>query len=178
VTSKGSTRERFEELFLAHYSKIVAILQRMLGDHGRAEDLASETFLKLYRQPLASDSESNVPGWLYRTATNLGIDAMRAATRRSRFEQAAAQEQSGNRKAENGFDQALLSQRQARVRAVLADLRPLQAQLLLLRASGHSYKELAAALGIETGSVGTLLVRAEKAFEQRYREHYAGEEDL
>jgi RNA polymerase sigma-70 factor (ECF subfamily) len=60
----------------------------------------------------------------------------------------------------------------------LAELKPAQAQLLILRASGHSYKELAGALGIEPGSVGTLLVRAEAAFEERFRETYGREEGL
>jgi RNA polymerase sigma-70 factor (ECF subfamily) len=72
----------------------------------------------------------------------------------------------------------LRSERQQRVRRILADLKPAQAQLLLLRASGHSYKELAAALDVEPGSVGTLLVRAEAAFEQSYREIYGNEEDV
>jgi RNA polymerase sigma-70 factor, ECF subfamily len=60
----------------------------------------------------------------------------------------------------------------------LADLKPAQAQLLLLRASGHSYKELAAALEIEPVSVGTMLIRAEAAFEKLYREIYGAEEDV
>ena len=59
-----------------------------------------------------------------------------------------------------------------------ADLKPAQAQLLLLRASGHSYKELAAALEIEPASVGTMLIRAEAAFEKLYREIYGAEEDV
>jgi len=38
-----------------------------------------------------------------------------------------------------------------------------------LRYSGLSYAEIAAALGIAAGSVGTLLARAEADFERRYR---------
>ena len=178
VTTRGSTREHFENLFVAHYSRIVAVLQRMLGDRGHAEELASEVFLKLYRQPLAEWPDGNVPGWLYRTATNLGIDALRAAARRNRLEQAAATGERHNQIGENGLEQMLRAERQQRVRAVLADMKPAQAQLLLLRASGHSYKELAGALDVEAGSVGTLLIRAEAAFEQRYREVYGGQEDL
>jgi RNA polymerase sigma-70 factor (ECF subfamily) len=176
--SEGLRLEEFEALFVKHYPQIVAVLRRIVGDHGRAEDLASEVFLKLYRQPLAQDSDSNVGGWLYRTATNLGIDALRAAARRNSLEQAAARESTHEKTADNGFDQIARSQRAQRVRTVLAEIKPPQAQLLFLRASGHSYKELSAALGIEFVSVGTLLVRAEMAFEQRYRELFGSEEDI
>ena len=176
LTGRGSTDEGFEEVFLAYYGRIVVVLRRLLGDWGRAEDLANEVFLKLYRRPLPQGSDRNVPGWLYRTAMNLGIDALRSSARRKQYEQAAAV--AGSHQGEDSYDQALRAERQQRVRRVLADLRPSQAQLLVLRASGHSYKEVADALGIEPGSVGTLLVRAEGAFAERYRELYGGEEGL
>ena len=169
--SEGSRVGEFEILFVKHYPRIVGILRRIVGDHGRAEDLASEVFLKLYRRLLAQEPDANVGGgWLYRTATNLGIDALRATARRSRFEQAAGQNAGQNKPAENGFERVARFEREHRVRTVLAEIKPAQAQLLLLRASGDSYKELSAALEIEPGSVGTLLVRAEAAFEKRYRE--------
>lgn len=169
----------FETLFLAHYPSIVRVLRRTVGDSGRAEELASETFLKLYRQPLPPEADGNVPGWLYRTAMNLGIDALRAAARRNRFERDAARDETRKpQAAEDGFDRTLRGERQQRVRAVLADLKPAQARLLLLRASGHSYKDLASTLAVEPGSVGTLLVRASTAFEQRYVERFGREEDL
>jgi RNA polymerase sigma-70 factor (ECF subfamily) len=175
---EGSSLEEFEALFVEYYPRIVGILRRIVGDHGRAEDLASEVFLKLYRCPLMQDSDFNAGGWLYRTATNLGIDALRATARRNSFEQAAARDTNHNKIAESGFDQMVRSERAQRVRAVLAGMKPVQAQLLLLRASGHSYKEVSAALEMEPGSVGTLLVRGEAAFEQRYRELFGLEEDV
>jgi len=178
VMSEGSRVGEFETLFVKHYPRVVGILRRIVGDHGRAEDLANEVFLKLYRRPLAQEPEANVGGWLYRTATNLGIDALRATARRRRFEQVAGQDAGQNKPTENGFERVARFEREHRVRTVLAEIKPAQAQLLLLRASGDSYKELAAALEIEAGSVGTLLVRAEAAFEQRYRELFGSEEDV
>jgi RNA polymerase sigma factor (sigma-70 family) len=178
VMSEGFRVGEFETLFVKHYPRIVGILRRIVGDHGQAEDLASEVFLKLYRRPLVQEPEANVGGWLYRTATNLGIDALRATARRSRLEQAAGQDAGQNKPAENGFERVARVEREHRVRTVLAEIKPAQAQLLLLRASGDSYKELAAVLEIEAGSVGTLLVRAEVAFEQRYRELFGSEEDV
>jgi RNA polymerase sigma factor (sigma-70 family) len=176
--NEGSGLGEFETLFVKHYPRIVGILRRIVGDHGRAEELASEVFLKLYLRRLSQDSDTNVAGWLYRTATNLGIDALRATARRSRFEQAAGQDAGQSKAAENGFERTARFERERRVRTVLAEIKPAQAQLLLLRASGDSYKELSAALEIELGSVGTLLVRAEAAFEERYRELFGSEEDV
>ena len=178
VMSEGSRVGEFETLFVTHYPRIVGILRRIVGDHGRAEDLASEVFLKLYRRLLAQEPDANVGGWLYRTATNLGIDALRATARRSRFEQTAGRDAGQNKTAESGFDRMARFEREYRVRTVLAEIKPAQAQLLLMRASGDSYKELAAALEIDAGSVGTLLVRAEAAFEQRYRVLFGLEEDV
>jgi RNA polymerase sigma-70 factor (ECF subfamily) len=56
------------------------------------------------------------------------------------------------------------------VRRALLKLPQKQGQLLLLRHAGLSYKELAEALQVAPGSVGTLLARAEAAFERAYAE--------
>jgi RNA polymerase sigma-70 factor, ECF subfamily len=176
--NEGSGPGEFETLFVKHYPRIVGILRRIVGDHGRAEDLASEVFLKLYIRPVPGETDRNVGGWLYRTATNLGIDALRATARRSRLEQAAGKDAGPNKATENGFERMARGEREQRVRTVLAEMKPAQAQLLLLRASGDSYKDLSGALEIDAESVGTLLVRAEAAFEQRYRELFGSEEDV
>jgi DNA-directed RNA polymerase specialized sigma24 family protein len=48
-------------------------------------------------------------------------------------------------------------------------MKPRKAQLLILRYTDHSYAEIADILGIASSSVGTMLARAEKDFERRYR---------
>ena len=178
VTGKNTSRECFEQVFLANYARVVRVLCRIVGDHARAEDLANEVFLKLYRQLMPTQAVDNVPGWLHRTATNLGIDALRASARRYHYEEAAAREQIQESVAESALDHSLRLETQERVRAVLAALKPVQAQLLLLRASGHSYKELAEMLDLEIGTIGTRLIRAEAAFEERYIRLYGREEKL
>ena len=55
------------------------------------------------------------------------------------------------------------------VRSTLARLKPEKAQLLLLRHSGLSYQEIAAAMQIKSGSVGTMLARAEAEFSAHYQ---------
>jgi RNA polymerase sigma-70 factor (ECF subfamily) len=76
--------------------------------------------------------------------------------------------------APSALDALLAEERREGVRAVLGALKPREAQLLVLRSSGMAYRELAATLGIEPGSVGTLLARAEAEFERRFRARYGG----
>ena len=168
--------QSFEELFLATYSRLVSILRRMLGDCGRAEELANEAFLKLHTTVLPAAAKKNLPGWLYRTAMNLGIDDLRSRSRHFRLAQQASHSPSASSSPDDGLQHVLRTERQKRVRAVLARLKPESAQLLLLRATGHSYREIAAHLEIPAASVGTTLIRAEAAFEKCYLELF-GETD-
>ena len=162
--------QTFEELFLATYPRLVFLLRRMLGDSGRAEEIANEAFLKLHNTVLPPSARANVPGWLYRTAMNLGIDDLRASARHKLVAQEASRAVSASGKADDGLQLVLRTERQRRVRAALSGLKPDWAQLLLLRASGYSYNEIASHLDIPATSVGTMLIRAEAGFEKCYLE--------
>ena len=166
----------FEELFLSTYPRLVSILRRMLGDSGRAEEIANEAFLKLHSTVLPATVRSNVPGWLYRTAMNLGIDDLRARNRHTSIAKEASAAVSSSGQPEDGLQVLLRAETQQRVRLALAKLKPEWSQILLLRASGYSYKEIAAHLEIAATSVGTLLIRAEAGFEKCYLELF-GEKD-
>jgi RNA polymerase sigma-70 factor (ECF subfamily) len=58
------------------------------------------------------------------------------------------------------------------VRTVLAGLRPRDATLLLLWSEELSYAEMAAAVGVQPTSVGSLLRRAQDAFRKDYEARY------
>jgi len=166
----------FRAVFLQHYARIVAILVRLLGDLSQSEEVANDAFWRLYRQP-ALQVDGNVGGWLYRTASNLGIDALRASGRRRLYEEAA-----GRAKGEGGaggpLDHLLREEKCRRVRAVLSSIKPTQAQLLILRSSGLSYKELAEALNVKMSGIGTMLNRAEEEFRNRYLALHPNEEEI
>jgi len=181
MTFRESSSEHWDEaefraVFLLHYARIVAILARLLGDLSHSEEVANDAFWRLYRQP-ALQVDGNVGGWLYRTATNLGIDALRASGRRRLYEEAA-----GRAKGESGaggpLDDLLLEEKCRRVRIVLASIKPTQAQLLILRSSGLSYKELAEALNMKMSGIGTMLNRAEEEFRNRYLALHTTEEEI
>jgi len=167
---------QFEKFYLEHYGRVVGVLFRLTASRGDAEDLANEVFVKLYRRQSLPSPDGNVAGWLYRTATNLGIDALRKEARRRRHENVAAHEALESQVADGPLAAVLTSERRRKVREALAELKPVQAQALILRASGFSYQELADALDVKRVSMGTLLLRAEEAFRKTYRAT-AGEEE-
>ncbi len=163
-------RVAFDALFREHYPRVVAVLARLVGDRGHAEEIASDVFCKLSRRG-PQESEGLLP-WVYRVATNAGLDAVRSNSRRRRREEIAGSENRRTFVAGDALDGILRQEQRARVRAVLGTLKPRDAELLLLRAEGLPYRELAEALGVQPGSVGTLLARAESEFERRFRARY------
>ncbi len=161
-----------EALFREHYGRIVGMLTRLTGDRAHSEEIASDVFHKLSRRPGLLDNRSDLTAWIYRVATNAGFDALRMNSRRRKREEEAGLDGVHAAAAPSALDAMLAEERRVRVRAVLGALKPRDAQLLLLRASGLAYRELAGTLGIESASVGTMLARAEAEFERRYRARY------
>jgi RNA polymerase sigma factor (sigma-70 family) len=175
-SSKHWDEADFRVVFLQHYARIVAILVRLLGDRSPAEEVANDAFWRLYHQP-ELQIDGNVGGWLYRTATNLGIDALRASGRRRQYEGTAGRLVE-ERTLAGPLDDFLREEKCRRVRSVLASIKPAQAQLLILRNSGLSYKELADTLDVKMSSIGTMLIRAEEEFRNRYLALHPNEEKL
>jgi RNA polymerase sigma-70 factor (ECF subfamily) len=159
----------FEAIFHEHWTRVYAVLFRLVGDRAEAEDLALEVFWRLYRRPPAHEHGSNLSGWLYRVATNLGFNALRAFQRRQRYEEEAGRLVLEAAAPHDPDIAAERAEERQQVRRVLAQMKPRSAQLLILRHSGLSYAELAAALGVSPGSIGTMLARAEREFEAQYR---------
>jgi RNA polymerase sigma-70 factor, ECF subfamily len=79
--SRPAPRERFEELFLAHYRAVHRYALRRT-DPGQAEEIANETFMVCWRR-LGSVPDDALP-WLYAVAGNCLANRRRAARRRDR----------------------------------------------------------------------------------------------
>ncbi len=146
------------------------MVARLTGDRGQAEEIAADVFCKLSVRAAAPD-DRHVP-WLYRVAANAGLDALRTNARRRRHEQAAHVESLRMARGSCALERMLSEERRERVQAVLAEMKPRDAQLLALRAEGLAYRELAESLGVRASSIGTLLARAEAEFERKFRARY------
>jgi RNA polymerase sigma-70 factor (ECF subfamily) len=162
----------FEVLFHQHYDRVYGLLFRLLGNRDEAEDVTQEVFLKLHNQAfsrrfLQRNREHNIGAWLYRTATNMGYNAIRGRQRRWQRNTILVPDPQGIPGAEKEVEQR---ERETAVRQTLAKLPERDTQLLLMRQMGFSYAECAAAIDVAPTSVGTLLARAAAAFKEAYEE--------
>jgi RNA polymerase sigma-70 factor (ECF subfamily) len=168
-TAEAAYRSVFEKHFTENWTSICRLLARMLGDPAEAEDLALETFYRLYQHLPSQDQKFNVSGWLYRVATNLGLNSIRNFKRREFYETKATKDLITETPKDSPIE--ILDEKEERqaARNVLALMNPRQSQLLILRYSGKAYKEIAQALNLSPASIGPLLLRAEHEFEERFR---------
>jgi len=155
-----------EAIFRAQYERMARVIASVVRDPGRAEELAVEVFLKLWRNRQAQ--EGNIEGWLYRAAVRVGLDELRRQTRQSRYERLLG----FVRGVPTPEEIHVATEEQDRIHRVLNSVAPRQAELLVLRSHGLTYSEVAFALDLHPASVGTLLARAQQAFRKEYVKRY------
>ncbi len=160
-----SFRDDFVELYDAHFARVYRYMDRLSGDPDLAADIAQETFIKLYERGSIPDT----PGaWLVTVAMNLFRNARATQSRRRHLLNVVPDaERFGDRAVESATS-AETRALEARVRKALERVPERERHMLLLRAEGYSYREIAAALQIQETSVGTLLARAKRAFRDNY----------
>ena len=169
--TRSGSRERFAAVFRERYRELYGLGYRLLGDHGEAEDVVQETFLRLDGQPVLERPDEEVAAWLRRVCLNTAYNRLRgqrrAATRLERAGRAERADQEADAGATPLLD-ILRAEQQRAVRQALASLPERQRACLLLRHAGYSYAEIAATLDLAVGSVGVLLARGERAFRAAY----------
>ena len=143
----------------------------MLGSRDQAEDVAQEVFLSFGRSsvPAARGAAAGCRVAAAHTALNL----LRSGRRRTAREEAAGRRP--DRRPRRRRRRRSPARSAARVRAALARLPRKQAVALVLRHSGLSYAEVAAALDLSPGSVGTTVRRAESALRKELNRHASPE---
>ncbi len=146
----------FDALFLREYPRLVAVAYRVLGDRAEAEDVAQEALWDFHRR--YPQGLPRAGGWLHSAAVHTALNRLRGRRRRERTEFTHALHATPAPGPEHAYEQ--LEQRRL-VREALRRLPERKAAVLALRYAGLSYSEVAAALGVGIGQVGTLLRRAE-----------------
>jgi RNA polymerase sigma-70 factor (ECF subfamily) len=152
-------RAALEELYLLHFDRIYSYLHMSVGSRHDAEDLTTQTFVKML-EAIGRFQWRSVPfsAWLFRIAHNLAMDHFRASRRWQPEEEIPEGIQGEESSAE---EQALASLGQTSLLALIDRLSPEQRQVLTLKfVFRFSNAETAAILGKTEGAVKSLQHRA------------------
>ena len=158
-----TTSDDIERLFRTYNAPLVRYLTRRLGDRDWAEEVAQETFIRALRQ----ECIVNERAWLFAVATNLVRDEARKDARRRRH-LALLREEGRDEVVEPEITSLERAQEAALARKAVDALAERDRLALLMREEGLDYNEIAEALGLSPGSVGTTLSRARRRLVEAY----------
>lgn len=166
--------ERFSVIFDRYFAEIHRYISSRLGD-GPADDVAAETFLAAFAQRHRYDTERpQARAWLYGIATNLLRRQRRTEARAYRMLARVPAETDPGGHADRVADKVSAQRMRPRLAAALAGLSAGDRDVLLLVAYGElSYDEVALALDIPRGTVGSRLNRS-----RRYLRQVIGDDSL
>ncbi len=157
--AQAGHREALEELYLLHFDRIYSYLHMSVGNRHDAEDLTTQTFLKML-ESIGKFRWQSAPfsAWLFRIAHNLAMDHFRASRRWQPEEDVPEPEGSEEASAEEA---AMHSIGRQSLMEMIESLSPEQQQVLTLKfVFNFSNAEAATILGKTEGAVKSLQHRA------------------
>ena len=161
--------DEFVAIFDEVYANLCRFLECLLGDHGLAQDVAQESFLRLHRFGVGRLPAGEARFWLFRVARNLGLNELAKGRTRMKFIGNIA----GHMPSLPPTPEELAAQaeRQEKIFAFIRDLPEHQRAALLLREQeGMSYGEIARGLKGPESKVKSDIFRARCALRQQWND--------
>lgn len=169
----------FDVLIEKYRRPMVHFMFRMVHNQAVAEELAQEVFLRVYRSRHTYRAEAKFSTWLYRIATNLGVNHARD-TKHERMAQNVYLDQPD---AETGTtpdvaDQSISIEqemvRDERMRAIREHVLALperqRTAVLMHKYQGMDYKQIGEVLKLSESATKSLLFRAYQSLRERLKE--------
>ena len=171
--------EAFHALMERYAGPVVNVAFRLLGNRADAEEIAQETFLRLYQHPPHLDPSAKLFTWVYRVAVNLCLDQLRKRSRGPLFtslDLPADAEEQGEPLAGKIPDPSAVIPRERLARSELAEAARkaiaslpagLRAPLVLSSLEELPHSEIAQVLGLSTKAVERRISRARALLKTR-----------
>ena len=166
VAAAQAGDERAFETIVSHYQRSVfGLAYRMTGDAGRAEDLAQDVFLRVWRKLDSFRLSEPLRPWLMRLARNVCINALKRKRVRTLSLDATADDEGRvwepPADGPAAPDLAETHELAAILEAAIAGLPHVYRVVVTLRhVEGLAYGEIAQSLGLPLGTVKVRLFRA------------------
>ncbi|MGC2582469.1 MAG: sigma-70 family RNA polymerase sigma factor [Acidobacteriaceae bacterium] len=169
----------FSFLIEKYRKPIINFMYRMVHNQAVAEELAQEVFLRVYRSRQTYRAEAKFTTWLYRIATNLGVNHARD----TKYERAAQTIYLDQPDPETGTTPDVADVRPGaevelvkdeRMRAIRKHVMALperqRTAVLMHKYQGLDYKEIGAVLKLSESATKSLLFRAYQTLRERLKE--------
>lgn len=170
LSFKAGDQRAFQDLFERYKKRVINYCYRFCGHQAVAEELAQETFLKVYKAARRYHPKARFSTWLFKIATNVCLNEIRRPAYRNRLEsldritenEASGVISAGNKTPQKGRpDEQLVSKEQQHlVRKAIGQLPEKQRAAMLLRVEGEfSYAEIGQQINRSENHVKTLIYR-------------------
>jgi RNA polymerase sigma-70 factor (ECF subfamily) len=170
----------FTYLIAKYHRAIVHFMFRMVHNQAIAEELAQEVFLRVYRSRASYRAEAKFTTWLYRIATNLGVNHARD----HKHERAAQNVYLDQPDSETGTTPDLADThatveqdmvRQERFRAIREQVMALperqRSAVLMHKFQEMDYKQIGEVLKLSESATKSLLFRAYQTLRERLKDY-------
>jgi RNA polymerase sigma-70 factor (ECF subfamily) len=169
--------ECFDQLVTRHRRGVLNFIGRMVQDSAIGEELAQETFLRVYLSRDRYTPKAKFTTWLYRIASHLALNHLRDHKHDRRTESLDETDEEGHTPVQEFSDQRpgaearlLEEERQAFIRRAIAKLPERQrAAVIMHKYQGLGYQEIGGALELSESATKSLLFRAYEALRKELR---------
>jgi RNA polymerase sigma-70 factor (ECF subfamily) len=147
----GGDRSAFDAIVERHQRAIYCVCYRFAGTHEDASDLAQDVFVRAYKSLRTFKGQASLATWLYRIATNVGLNYAGSRQLITRPLAAAGDLRSTT---EAPVETVMRGERAEQVRAAIRRLPRKQRATLILRVYHElPHDQIAAILGSSVGAV-------------------------
>ena len=156
VRTAGRDRDAFESLVRRHQSGLLNFFRRM-GDYNDAEDLAQETFVRLFKYRKRYRPKAKFTTFLYMLARRTWIDHLRKRERKRTVQESFAEEARHAAEMEDSPSDAMKTRVDEALRTLSDEMR----QVVVMSVyQGFKYREIADVLDVPLGTVKTRMYHA------------------
>jgi RNA polymerase sigma-70 factor, ECF subfamily len=170
LARKGSEKA-YRELLGRYQRPVFSLVYRMVRDRELAEDIAQETFVKVFNHLGSYNPKYKFSSWIFKIASNLAIDHLRkkepetisldGSRNAQNAEQMEATRITVESRDENPEEFVMARELGAEIELAIGELRPEYRTAVLLRhVEGRPYEEIAEIMDIPLGTVKTYIHRA------------------